>query len=204
MSHSNASEDETTDRVLLPDDPQGPPPADREATVMLDDGRSQPTPHQPASHQPFSSEAPTPPPTQSQSPQRPHNPSAPQDFESLTSTGFMPPTAPASPDEGPASSPSPGWKDSLPDALKRRTFKAKDDAETADRIQFGGGGVLVGAVLGTFLGLVNTVLQGWHISQGASQIFGLAALLAISFGCMGALRPRRIQSLLQSINRRLS
>ena len=190
MANNHSPDDETTDRLLLDDDPVGQQPTvDREATVLLDD--QSPTP--PPSHTPFDAEAPTPP---------------PQDFESISSSGFIPQTnfqKPSSAQPSTSSSSSqPAWKEHLPDFFKGRSLKTKDDAELADRLQFGGGGVLAGAIIGTFLGLLNTVLQGWHISAGLPQIFALAALLAFLFGAMGALRPRRIQSLLDSLNDRLS
>ncbi len=53
-----------------------------------------------------------------------------------------------------------------------------------------------GAILGFLLGVMNSALQGWEVSQGMPQILILTALFALGFAAIGYLRRERVDELL--------
>ncbi len=75
------------------------------------------------------------------------------------------------------------------------SMKWLEDAEPIERLQYGGGGLLAGVVFGALLGILNALLQGWAIIDGAGQIFFLAISLGLFCAVLAALRPARADKL---------
>lgn len=74
-----------------------------------------------------------------------------------------------------------------------------DDADRTMRLQYAGGGFLAGALLGTFLGILNTFLQGWDVADGVGQIFVLIFFFGLIAAAFAAMRPARVDKLLSRI-----
>ncbi len=72
--------------------------------------------------------------------------------------------------------------------------------DTMMRLQYAGGGFLGGAFAGVVLGVLNSVLQGWDVVDGLGQIMALAVLMGSGVGLIGALRPERLEELLDQVS----
>ena len=126
------------------------------------------------------------------------------DPEDITSTGFIPNENFKAPKKStPTSSPR--------DMILKRKAKRKisvgkltltvptmnwlENADPIERLQYGGGGLLAGALIGAILGILNALLQGWTIVDGIGQIFFLTIFLGIFCAILAALRPARADEL---------
>ena len=115
--------------------------------------------------------------------------------EHITNTGFIPTGSFKA--VGPAgSSPAPG-----PTGVKKGlSFEFMEDADTMKRVQYAGGGLLGGAFAGVVLGVINAILQGWDVIDGLPQIAALALILGMFCAVVSALKPDRVEELLDQIS----
>ncbi len=155
-----------------------------------------PTPP-PAAGDFLDAEEPTPPPISVPSGPTPSRPTAKavHDAEHITSTGFIPSETFKMPaEEGKKKKSKRGTrKFSLP------SFRWLDDGELQQRLAYGGGGMLAGALVGGIMGVLNAFLQGWSVAQGSAQIIGLAILVGLVFAIMAAMKPSRVDHVMERL-----
>lgn len=166
--------------------PTGPMPDDRDAPPLADG----------PSDDYLAADEPTPPPTGAgQNPPTAQAPSSAHDAEHITSTGFIPSETFKMPAvEGPQKKKRGG-----PSKFSLPSFVWLDDGELPQRLAYGGGGLLAGAFAGGLLGIANAFLQGWSLAQGAGQIMALAAIVGLFFAAMAAMKPSRVDHLLDRL-----
>jgi hypothetical protein len=117
------------------------------------------------------------------------------DAEHISNTGFIPSETFKVPAvEGKKKKSKRGKKKfSLPN------FRWLDDGDMQQRLAYGGGGLLAGALAGGIMGVLNAFLQGWSVAQGATQIIGLAVLVGLAFAIMAAMKPSRVDHLMDRL-----
>lgn len=142
--------------------------------------------------------------------------------EDITSTGFIPPenfhipTADDSDEQDYRSAISIGTREiPLPSWLRYsradRTLKIGsmsfdlptvtwlDKADPVERLQYAGIGLIAGLFLGGLVGIFYTLIQGAAVADGSREIFLLAFVWGLVCTPLAALRPRRVDELLERI-----
>lgn len=196
--------------VAGPDDPTPPPTASGAYEQVL--GADDPTPPPTTSgayEQVLGADDPTPPPT-SATPPPAHDTSAGRgrsahDAEHLSDIGYIPGSNFKAPDAAKSKkrrSDSPRQANGRTVTVAGRTFNLPslrwlDDADTLRRAQYGGMGLIAGALMGGVLGVLNAFLQGWSIAQGSGQLLALAAIFGVICAVMAAMRPNRVDRIFE-------
>ncbi len=124
--------------------------------------------------------------------------------EDLSSIGFIPGRNFRAPEEASKKKPSPRDVTTRSITLAGRIFSLPsltwlDDADTIQRAQYGGMGLIAGAVVGSALGVLNAFLQGWSLAAGSNQILALATLFGLICAVMAAMRPNRVDKILERL-----
>lgn len=114
--------------------------------------------------------------------------------EHITNTGFIPTDSFKAIQAGDKNKPATGL------SVGGRSFEVLEEADAMKRAQFAGGGLLAGAFAGVVLGVINAILQGWDVIDGLPQIAALALVLGIFCALVSALKPDRVEELLDQIS----